>query len=78
MKELTCIETQSINGGSVLGVLCYGTIGFWSGFWTGFFMGGLPAIPFSIVGMTLGAYLGTDGPPPKIIYVNNPEDAQKV
>ncbi len=67
MKELNLHETQAVSGGSVLGVLVYGTIGFWVGGFTGFCMGGLPAIPGSILGMTIGAYLGTDSSPQYII-----------
>jgi hypothetical protein len=71
MKELTSIETTSVAGGSVAGVLVYGTIGFWVGGFTGFCMGGLPAIPGSILGMTIGAYLGTDSQPQVIYVVDN-------
>lgn len=71
MKELTIEEVGLVSGASVLGVIAYGTIGFWVGGITGFFMGGLPAIPGALVGMTVGAYLGTDNQP-QIIYVNTP------
>jgi len=71
MKELTTEEINSVNGASVLGVIGYGTIGFWVGGITGFFMGVLPAIPGALIGMTVGAYLGTDSQP-QIVYVNTP------
>jgi hypothetical protein len=31
MRQLTSNEIANISGGSVLGVICYGTIGFWVG-----------------------------------------------
>ncbi len=78
MKELNSLETKVVSGGSFLGVIVYGSIGFWVGGFTGFCMGGLPAIPGSVIGMTLGAYLGTDGTPPQIHYhVNSKEELPK-
>ena len=71
MKELTSMETSQVAGGSVAGVLVYGTIGFWVGGITGFCMGVFPAIPGSIIGMTVGAYLGTDAQPQVIYIVDN-------
>lgn len=68
MRQLTRNEIANISGGSVLGVICYGTIGFWVGGFTGFCMGGLPAIPGAVIGLTLGAYLGTDSQP-QVIYI---------
>lgn len=70
MKELTTIESMSVAGGSILGVVCYGTIGFWVGGISGFCMGFLPAIPGALIGMTVGAYLGTDTQP-TVIYVKD-------
>lgn len=67
MKELNSQEVAAVSGGSVLGVLCYGTVGFWVGGVAGFFAGIWPAIPGSILGMAIGAYLGTDGQPQVII-----------
>lgn len=67
MIELNSQEVEVVSGGSVLGVLCYGTVGFWVGGIAGFFAGIWPAIPGSILGMTMGAYLGTDGQPQVII-----------
>ncbi len=78
MKELNSLETKVVSGGSFLGVMVYGTIGFWVGGISGFFMGGLPAIPGALIGMSVGAYLGTDGTPPQIIYINNPDPLQIV
>lgn len=71
MKELTSNEIASVAGGSIAGVLVYGTIGFWVGGITGFCMGVFPAIPGSILGMTIGAYLGTDSQPQVIYIVDN-------
>ncbi|MCS5709762.1 hypothetical protein CC99x_012720 [Candidatus Berkiella cookevillensis] len=67
MKELNINEINEVSAGSVLGVLIYGTVGFWVGGFTGFCMGVWPAIPGSILGMTVGAYLGTDAAPQVII-----------
>ena len=41
MKLLSATETQLVQGGSVLGVICYGTIGFCVGGVAGFFMGNI-------------------------------------
>lgn len=67
MKELNSYEINQVSAGSVLGVLCYGTVGFWVGGFVGFCMGIWPAIPGSILGMTFGAYLGTDHSPQIIV-----------
>ena len=67
MMELTNKEVCQVVGGSISGVLVYGTIGFWVGGISGFCMGGLPAIPGAFIGMTVGAYLGTDAEPHVII-----------
>ncbi len=76
MKELSILETNNIPGGSVLGVMTFSTIGFWFGGLTGLCMGGLPAIPGAIIGLTVGAYLGMDSTPQIIIikeYVSDKE-----
>jgi hypothetical protein len=67
MMELTNKEICQVTGGSVSGVLVYGTIGFWVGGISGFCMGVLPAIPGALIGMTVGAYLGTSNEPQVII-----------
>ncbi|MCS5710090.1 hypothetical protein [Candidatus Berkiella aquae] len=71
MRVLESNEVVEVAGGSVLGVICYGTIGFWVGGFLGFCAGVLPAIPGAIAGMTLGAYLGTDGTPQVIVIREN-------
>jgi hypothetical protein len=68
MRELYSHEVVEVTGASVLGVVCYGTIGFWVGGIAGFFAGVLPAIPGAIIGMTVGAYLGTDNAPVIVIH----------
>tara|TARA_R110002110_G_scaffold415856_3_gene658451 strand:- start:26268 stop:26507 length:240 start_codon:yes stop_codon:yes gene_type:complete len=60
MIELTNQDVGQVTGGSVSGVLVYGTIGFWVGGISGFCIGVLPTIPGALIGMTIGAYLGTD------------------
>lgn len=67
MKELNSKEVFDVAAGSYLGVLCYGTIGFWVGGIAGLFAGVLPAIPGAMIGMTVGAYLGTDSVPQVIV-----------
>lgn len=67
MRSLELSELNVVSAGGVLGVLTYGTIGFWVGGFTGFCLGIWPAIPGSILGMTVGAYLGTDSAPQVII-----------
>ncbi|MGE3320617.1 MAG: hypothetical protein AB7I18_15130 [Candidatus Berkiella sp.] len=74
MKELNSREVAEVNAGSILGVLGYGTIGFWVGAIAGLPAGIVMAIPGAIVGMTIGAYLGTDGTPPQVIII---QDAAK-
>lgn len=67
MIDLTNKESAQVLGGSISGVLVYGTIGFWIGGISGFCMGFFTAIPGCIIGMTIGAYLGTDSEPQVII-----------
>lgn len=69
MKLLALNEVSEVVGGSYLGVIGYGTIGFWVGGLLGFCAGAMPAIPGAIAGMTLGAYLGTDGTPQSQVIV---------
>ena len=71
MRELTKIELDQVGAGSVLGVLVYGTVGFWVGGFTGLCMGGLTAVPGALIGMTVGAYLGTDSEP-QVIIIKEP------
>lgn len=77
MKLLTHSEIQCTAAGSFVGVVVYGTIGFWVGGFTGFCMGGLPAIPGAVLGMTLGAYLGTDHQPTVVYIQQHPELTNK-
>lgn len=74
MRELNSHEVDAVGAGSVLGVLAYGTIGFWVGAIACLPAGILMSIPGAVVGMTLGAYLGTDGPVPQVIII---QDAAK-
>lgn len=67
MRELDILEIQATSGGSVLGVITYGTVGFWLGGATGLCMGLLPAIPGAFIGLTVGIYMGMDSPPQVII-----------
>lgn len=73
MQTLNSAEVNLISGGSVLGVLFYGSCGFWIGGITGLFLGGITAIPGAVMGMGLGAYLGTDSTP-TIVYVKEKSD----
>lgn len=70
MKELNYYEVNQVSAGSVVGVLVYGTVGFWVGGFVGFCMGIWPAVPGSMLGMTVGAYLGTDHVP-QVIYIQD-------
>lgn len=67
MRKLENFESTNVSGGSVIGVIGYGTIGFWTGGIVGLSMGLWPAIPGCMIGAVLGAYLGTDNEPQYII-----------
>lgn len=71
MRELNSHDVIEVGAGSVLGVLGYGTIGFWVGGIACLPAGILMTIPGAIVGMTIGAYLGTDGTPPQVIIIQD-------
>ena len=68
MKQLNNVEVEQVSGASILGVMSYSTIGFWVGGITGLFMGVLPAIPGALIGMTVGAYMGTDEKPTEVVH----------
>lgn len=71
MKTLTIEQTKYIGGGSVTGVVVYGTLGFWIGCFGGLCIGVLPAIPGSLLGLTVGIWMGTDSQPQYIIVTES-------
>ncbi len=73
MKQLDQASIEQVSGGSVLGVITFGTLGFWTGASLGCCMGGVGAIPGAALGVLIGAYMGTDAQPQVIIIESNTE-----
>lgn len=74
MRALSLEESMNVQGGSFLGMVVYGTIGFWVGGALGCFGGPCMSPAGAFIGMSLGIILGMDPAPQKVIFVDKNGD----